>query len=73
MRTVSPDQLNGGQLTTVESSDWNLILPYLLENERLFSVNVGDLLKIEGRMAEPSMVYRKVEAIPLKALLTLNE
>ncbi len=70
---VGLDQLNGGELTTVESVDWDLILPYLEENERLFGVKVEDLLKIGGRVAKPSMVYRKVEAIPLKALATLNE
>ena len=72
-RKVGLDQLNGGQLTTVESSDWKLILPYLQENERLFNVKVEELLRIEGQAANPSIAYRKVEAIPLKALATLNE
>ncbi len=70
---VGLDQLNGGQLTTVESADWDLILPYLQENERLFGVKVEDLLKIGGQVAKPSIIYRRVEAIPLKALATLNE
>ncbi len=69
---VGLDQLNGGQLTTLESADWDLILPYLQENERLFGVQVEDLLKIRGQVAKPSIVYRKVEAIPLRALATLN-
>ncbi len=57
------DQLNGGQLTTVETDDWDLILPYLQENERLFGAKVKKLLEIGGQVAEPSSVYRKVEAI----------
>jgi len=70
---VGADQLNGGQLTTLENDDWNLILQYLQENEKLFGVKVEELLKIGGQVAEPSRVYRKVEAIPLKALATVNE
>ena len=70
---VGVDQLNGGQLTTVENADWDVILPYLQENQRLFGVKVEGLLKIEGQVAKPSRVYRKVEAIPLKALATLSE
>jgi glutamate synthase domain-containing protein 1/glutamate synthase domain-containing protein 3 len=71
-RKVGTDQLNGGQMTTVEKPDWNLILPYLEENKKLFGIELEDLLKIEGRVAEPSTVYRKVEAIPLKALATTD-
>jgi glutamate synthase domain-containing protein 3 len=70
---VGLDQLNGGQLTSVETADWNVILPYLQENQKLFGVKVEDLLRVEGRAAKPSTVYRKVEAIPLKALATLSE
>jgi glutamate synthase domain-containing protein 3 len=68
MGVVGSDQLNGGQFTTVEGSDWNLIFPYLQENQNLFQLKVEDLLRIEGQAAKPSEVYRKVEAIPLKAL-----
>jgi glutamate synthase domain-containing protein 1/glutamate synthase domain-containing protein 3 len=69
---IGLDQLNGGQLTSVEDADWNLILPYLQENQKLLGVKVEDLLRVEGQVAKPSTVYRKVEAIPLKALATLN-
>jgi len=72
-RKVGLDQLNGGQLTSVESADWNLVLPYLQENQKLFGVKVEDLLRVEGQVAKPSKVYRKVEAIRLKALATLSE
>jgi glutamate synthase domain-containing protein 1/glutamate synthase domain-containing protein 3 len=70
---VGPDQLNGGQFTTVEKADWDLMVPYLQENQRLFGVKVEDLLRIGKQVAEPSGVYRKVEAIPLDALATVNE
>jgi glutamate synthase domain-containing protein 1/glutamate synthase domain-containing protein 3 len=69
---VGPDQLNGGQLTTVEELDWGIIQPFLHENEKLFGIKVEQLLRIEGAMAEPSRVFRKVQAVPLKALATLN-
>jgi glutamate synthase domain-containing protein 1/glutamate synthase domain-containing protein 3 len=68
LRKVGMDQLNGGQLTTVQTSDWQLISPYLEENERLFGVDVRELLAIREGLAEPGRVYTKVEAIPLKAL-----
>jgi glutamate synthase domain-containing protein 1/glutamate synthase domain-containing protein 3 len=67
-RKVGLDQLNGGQLTTVQTPDWQLISPCLKENERLFGVNVNELMEIRGGLAEPARVYSKVEAIPLKAL-----
>ena len=70
---VGADQLNGGQLAAVETADWNLILPYLQENEKLFGVKVGHLVRLEGEAAEPSRVYRKVESISLEALATLSE
>ena len=69
---VGTDQLNGGQFATVAKSDWDLILPYLEENRNLFGIDIESLLKIEGRVAEPSTVYRKVEAVPLKALATTD-
>lgn len=72
-RKVGLDQLNGGQLATVEDADWDLILPYLQANQKLFGISVEDLTRIEGQVAKPSRIYRKVEAIPLKALATVNE
>jgi glutamate synthase domain-containing protein 1/glutamate synthase domain-containing protein 3 len=72
-RKVGVDQLNGGKLTTVENADWELMLRYLEENQKLFGVKVEELLRIGEHVAEPSRVYRKVEAISLKALATMNE
>ncbi|OPY34893.1 MAG: amidophosphoribosyltransferase [Methanomassiliicoccales archaeon PtaU1.Bin124] len=62
---VGEDQLNGGRISKLTASDWDLILPYLQENERLFSLKVGDLLTVEGQVKEPDQVYRKVEAVPV--------
>ena len=35
---VSDDQLNGGVFADLEKADWDLIEPYLKENERLFGI-----------------------------------
>jgi glutamate synthase domain-containing protein 1/glutamate synthase domain-containing protein 3 len=53
-------QLNGGHFTPLTDADWNLILPYLEENERLFGISVKDLLTVNGRQCKPMEVYRKV-------------
>jgi len=67
---VGVDQLNGGQLAAVSENDWRLIRPYLMENERLFGIRVEDALTMGSRLVDPSRVYRKIQAIPLKALAT---
>jgi len=69
---VGVDQLNGGQLGKMSQDDWQLILPYLLENQELFGVKIEDLLRTGSQRNEPERVYRKIEAIPLKALTTLH-
>jgi len=53
-------QLNGGQFVRLTDADWELILPYLRENERLFGISVEDLLTVNDRQCEPTEVYRKV-------------
>jgi len=53
-------QLNGGRFNQLTDADWELILPYLQENERLFGISVEDLLTVDGRRCEPAEVYRKV-------------
>ena len=43
-------------------ADWELILPYLRENERLFGISItGDLLTVDGYRLTPAKVYRKVQ------------
>ena len=58
---VVDDQLNGGRLAGLSQADWQLIEPYLRENERLFGIRVDDLLKVDGVKRGPGDVYRKVE------------
>jgi glutamate synthase domain-containing protein 3 len=61
-------QLNGGKFTELTQADWDLILPFLQENERLFGIGVEDLLTVDGRSCKPEEVYRKVMPVALKAL-----
>jgi glutamate synthase domain-containing protein 3 len=71
-RKVGEDQLNGGRIVDLSEKDWQLILPYLNENERLFGITVRDLLTVDGTLRRPSEVYRKVEAMPLSTLSNSN-
>lgn len=66
---VVPDQLNGGELVELSPADWDLILPYLRENERLFGISVEkDLLTVRGEIRTYREVFRKVRAVPLEVL-----
>jgi hypothetical protein len=49
--------------------DWELILPFLEENEKLFGISVKkDLLTVQERQLDPRQVYRKIEPITLQEL-----
>jgi len=65
---VEEGQLNGGRLVELTAKDWELILPYLKENERLFKIPVKRLLSPNGELRSFNKVYRKVEAVELKVL-----
>jgi glutamate synthase domain-containing protein 1/glutamate synthase domain-containing protein 3 len=66
---VVADQLNGGEFVTLSPADWELILPYLEENERLFGISIEkDLLTVKGSKKDYSEVYRKVQAVKLDVL-----
>ena len=68
-RKVVDDQLNGGEFVDMSAADWNLILPYLKENERLFGISIdNDLLTVNGKKKEYQDVYRKVQAVTLDVL-----
>ena len=68
-RKVVKDQLNGGEFVDLRPADWQLILPYLEENERLFGISVAkDLLTVNGDQREYTAVYRKVQAVRLDVL-----
>jgi glutamate synthase domain-containing protein 3 len=63
------EQLNGGEFDSLTQDDWDLILPYLKENERLFDISIEkDLLTVEGKLRKPQEVYRKVRAVKLDVL-----
>ena len=62
-------QLNGGMYLPLTKKDWELILPYLDENERLFNIKVDDLLTVDGHMLPPENVYRKVVPIAVGAVI----
>ena len=53
-------QLNGGVFLSLTEADWELMLPYLEENEQLFGIKIEDLLTVDGQLKSPWEVYRKV-------------
>jgi glutamate synthase domain-containing protein 1/glutamate synthase domain-containing protein 3 len=67
-KLVVDQQLNGGAFTPLTDEDWEIILPYLEENERLFGIKVEELLTVDGRRLAPAEVYRKVSPVRLAAL-----
>jgi hypothetical protein len=68
LRQVIKEQLNGGQFLPLTGDDWDIILPYLQENERLFGIRVEDLLTVDGARRAPAEIYRKVAPVRLAAL-----
>jgi glutamate synthase domain-containing protein 1/glutamate synthase domain-containing protein 3 len=67
-RKLSEEQLNGGEFAELTEKDWQLILPYLQENERLFGFKVNDLLTVNDVQKSYSEVYRKVQVVKLAVL-----
>ena len=66
---IGEDQLNGGRISTLTDKDWETILPYLKENERLFGISVDDVLLRHGSAnAKPPEMYKKVEVVPVGAV-----
>ncbi|MGE5397123.1 MAG: hypothetical protein ACM3MK_06245, partial [Chitinophagales bacterium] len=59
------EQLNGGEFNEISDADWDLILPYLEENERLFAISIDRLLTVDNKKKPPKEVYRKI--MPKKA------
>ena len=59
-RQLVSEQLNGCKFSPFRGEDWDLILPYLKENERLFGIKIDDLLTVDGKKLDPKKVYRKV-------------
>ena len=61
---------NGANVT---EQDWELILPYLQENERLFGICIEDLLTVYGVNRTFEQVYRKVRPVRLSVLVGMIE
>ncbi|MGE5249003.1 MAG: glutamate synthase [Bacteroidota bacterium] len=72
-RLVDSDQLNGGVFADLTGADWDLIEPYLKENERQFGIRIEDLLRIGGTVKPPGEVYRKVTVKGSDGLLKETE
>ena len=66
------EQLNGGNFFKMTDQDWEVILPYLQENERLFGIRVDDLLTVDSKHKQPGQVYRKVAPDKLSANLQME-
>jgi glutamate synthase domain-containing protein 1/glutamate synthase domain-containing protein 3 len=59
-RQLISEQLNGCIFSPFTEKDWELILPYLTENEKLFGIKIDDLLTVNGKKLDPRKIYRKV-------------
>ncbi len=71
---VVEEQLNGGEIVPLTDADWNLILPHLQENERLFGISIEkELLTVEGHLCPPDQVYRKIQAVKLAVLSQVED
>jgi glutamate synthase domain-containing protein 1/glutamate synthase domain-containing protein 3 len=69
-RALVDQQLNGGIFAKVTDADWDLILPYLKENEQLFGITIEQLLTVDNQRREPMEVYRKVVPSSAAAFVT---
>ncbi len=71
---LAKEQLNGGEFSPLTEKDWNLLLPYFQENERLFGISLEkDLLTVNGERKRPEQVYRKIRAVRLSVLSAQKE
>ena len=71
-RTLVGQQLNGGKFARLTNADWELILPMLEENQRLFGITINHLLTENGRLRKPAAVYRKVIPASVAVLVEQN-
>jgi hypothetical protein len=71
-KSITGEQLNGGEFTDFTDRDWDLILPYLQKNEELFGISINNLLTVEGKQRLPHEVYRKVHAVKLSVLTSVS-
>jgi glutamate synthase domain-containing protein 1/glutamate synthase domain-containing protein 3 len=67
-KTLTEDQLNGGEFTQFTPRDWDLVEEFLRENERLFGIPVRRLLTVDGYERAPEEVYVTVRPRAVRAL-----
>jgi hypothetical protein len=67
------EQLNGGAFFDMSEQDWQVILPFLQENEELFDIPVSRLLTVNGQSLPPGKVYRKVAPAALEAAVSADD
>jgi glutamate synthase domain-containing protein 1/glutamate synthase domain-containing protein 3 len=73
-KMIVPEQLNGGEILSFTERDWELILPYLQENERLFGISIDEhLLMVDGKKMKPEDVYRTIAPVKLSVLTSANK
>jgi glutamate synthase domain-containing protein 1/glutamate synthase domain-containing protein 3 len=70
---LGEEQLNGGQFVPFTDEDWELIRPYLEENEKLFGVSIEKHLLVHGgKRLQPASIYRKVRPLQTKTLTAVG-
>jgi len=70
---LGEEQLNGGQFVPFTPADWELIRPYLEQNEKLFGISIEKHLLVHGgERLEPTAVYRKVRPVQTTALTPIG-
>lgn len=73
-KMIVPEQLNGGEILSFTEREWNLILPYLQENERLFGISIDEhLLMVDGKKMKPEEVYRTIAPVKVSVLTSANK
>ncbi len=71
-RKLVEEQLNGGEFDLITDADWELIKPYLMENERLFGISIDRLMIVDGLKKSPRDIYRKIKPKKPLSKLTSN-
>ncbi len=67
------EQLNGGEFADLSPEDWDLIQPFLRENEKQFGISVEKvLLTVDGKSMDYTQVYRKVQPAKTAALSKMD-
>jgi glutamate synthase domain-containing protein 1/glutamate synthase domain-containing protein 3 len=73
-KKIVPEQLNGAEILSFTGRDWELVLPYLKENERLFGISIDEhLLMVDGKKMKPEEVYRTIAPVKVSVLTSANK